>query len=79
MQHLAFLDQKPWHQIFLDLHKVYNTMDRKKTLKILADYGVCPLLRDSAGVCILHRWHLGWGNKPSAGMMIVWVGWRIRK
>jgi hypothetical protein len=42
VQHLAFLDQKPWHQIFLDLHKVYNTMDRKKTLKILADYGVGP-------------------------------------
>jgi hypothetical protein len=41
-QQLAFLDQKPWHQIFLDLHKVYDAMDWEKTLEILADYGVGP-------------------------------------
>jgi hypothetical protein len=27
VQQLAFLDQKPWHQIFLDLHKAYDAMD----------------------------------------------------
>ncbi len=42
MQQLAFLDQKPWHQIFLDLHKMYDAMDREKALEILADYGVGP-------------------------------------
>jgi hypothetical protein len=36
-QQLAFLDQKPWHQIFLDLHKAYDTMDWEKTLEILVD------------------------------------------
>jgi hypothetical protein len=39
-QQLAFLDQKPWHQIFLDLHKAYDAMDCKKTLEISAGYGV---------------------------------------
>ena len=41
-QQLAFLDQKPWHQIFLDLHKAYDTMDWEKALEILADCGVSP-------------------------------------
>jgi hypothetical protein len=41
-QQLAFLDQKPWHQIFLDLHKVYDAMNWENTLEILADYGVGP-------------------------------------
>ncbi len=41
VQQLAFLDQKPWHQIFLDLHKAYDPMDREKTLEI-SDYGIGP-------------------------------------
>ena len=41
-QQLAFLDHKPWHQIFLDLHKAYDAMDWEKTLEILADYGIGP-------------------------------------
>jgi hypothetical protein len=41
-QQLTFLDQKPWHQIFLDLHKAYDAMDREKALEILADYGIGP-------------------------------------
>jgi hypothetical protein len=40
VQQLAFLGQKPWHQIFLDLHKAYDAMDWEKTLEILVDYDV---------------------------------------
>jgi hypothetical protein len=32
-QQLMFLDQKPWHQIFLDLHKAYNNMDLGENLR----------------------------------------------
>jgi hypothetical protein len=49
-QQLAFLDQKPWHQIFLDLHKAYDAMDQEKTLEIFADYGVGP-----KALCIIQR------------------------
>ncbi len=41
-QQLAFLDQKPLHQIFLDLHKAYDTTDCEKTFKILAGYSIDP-------------------------------------
>jgi hypothetical protein len=41
-QQLAFLDQMPGHQIFLDLHKAYDAMDCKKTLDILAGYSIGP-------------------------------------
>jgi hypothetical protein len=33
VQQLTFLDEKPWHQIFLDLHKAYDAMDCKKILE----------------------------------------------
>ncbi len=38
-QQLVVLDQKPWHQIFLDPHKTYDTMDCKEILKKLVGYG----------------------------------------
>ncbi len=42
VQQLAFLDQTPWHQIFLDLHKAYDTMDWEKTLDSLSCCSVDP-------------------------------------
>jgi hypothetical protein len=42
VQQLALLDQKPWHQIFLDLHKAYDAMDWEKTLEILSGYSIIP-------------------------------------
>jgi hypothetical protein len=41
-QQLALLDQEPWHQIFLDLHKAYDAIYWEKTLEILADCGIGP-------------------------------------
>ncbi len=41
-QSLAWHDQCPLYQIYVDLKKVYNVLDREQPLKILAAYGVGP-------------------------------------
>ncbi len=41
-QSLAWRDHCPLYQIFLDLKKAYNALDREQTLNILAAYGVGP-------------------------------------
>ena len=39
---LAFRQQTPYYQIFIDLRKAYDTLDRERTIKILQGYGVGP-------------------------------------
>jgi hypothetical protein len=39
-QQLAWVDQEPLYQIYLDLRKAYNALNRGRCLKILAGYGV---------------------------------------
>jgi hypothetical protein len=39
-QQLAWVDQVPLYQIYLDIMKAYNTLDRGRCLEILAGYGV---------------------------------------
>jgi hypothetical protein len=41
-QQLAHLKQVPFYDVFLDLKKVFNSMDRKCCLLILGGYGVGP-------------------------------------
>jgi hypothetical protein len=41
-QSLAWGDQCPLYQIYVDLKKTYNALDREQTLNILAAYGVGP-------------------------------------
>jgi hypothetical protein len=43
-QQLAWVDQEPLYQIYLDLRKAYNALDWGRCLKILAGYGVGPNL-----------------------------------
>jgi hypothetical protein len=43
-QQLAWVDQVPLYQIYLDLRKAYDVLDRGRCLKILAGYGVGPNL-----------------------------------
>jgi hypothetical protein len=43
-QSLAWRDQCPLYQIYIDLKKAYDALDRERTLKILAAYGVGPKL-----------------------------------
>jgi hypothetical protein len=43
-QQLPYQEQEAWHQIFLDLHKAYNAMDRGCCLDILVGYGMGPKL-----------------------------------
>jgi hypothetical protein len=43
-QQLMWVDQAPLYQIYLDLRKAYNTLDRGQCLEILAGYGVGPNL-----------------------------------
>jgi hypothetical protein len=39
-QQLAWVDQEPLYQIYLDLRKAYDALDWGQCLKILAGYGV---------------------------------------
>ncbi len=41
-QGLAWRNQCPLYQIYIDLKKAYNALDRERTLDILAAYGVEP-------------------------------------
>jgi hypothetical protein len=41
-QQLAWVDQAPLYQIYLDLKKAYDTLDWTRCLEILAGYGVGP-------------------------------------
>jgi hypothetical protein len=41
-QSLAWRDQCPLYQIYVDLKKAYDALDREQTLIILAAYGVGP-------------------------------------
>jgi hypothetical protein len=43
-QQLAWVDQAPLNQIYLDLKKAYNALDWMQCLEILAGYGVSPNL-----------------------------------
>jgi hypothetical protein len=43
-QQLAWVDQAPLYQIYLDLKKAYNALDRTRCLEILAGNGVGPNL-----------------------------------
>jgi hypothetical protein len=43
-QQLAWVDQEPLYQIYLDLRKAYDTLDWERCLEILAGYGVGPNL-----------------------------------
>ena len=43
-QSLAWHDQCPLYQIYIDLKEAYDALDQERTLKILAAYGVGPKL-----------------------------------
>jgi hypothetical protein len=43
-QQLAWAKQEPLYQIYLDLQKAYDALDRGRYLEILAGYGVGPNL-----------------------------------
>ncbi len=43
-QQLAWVDQAPLYQIYLDLKKAYDALDQTRCLEILAGYGVGPNL-----------------------------------
>ncbi|KAL7545958.1 hypothetical protein ACHAWF_009309, partial [Thalassiosira exigua] len=42
---LAYLEQKPFFAIFIDLRKAFDAMDRGRCLRILRGYGVGPNIR----------------------------------
>ena len=44
LMQLAFWDCKPLYQVFLDLTKAYDSLDRVRTMEILIGYGVGPNL-----------------------------------
>lgn len=50
IQQLAALEQVPLYEVFLDLQKAYDTLDRERTLEILVGYGVGP-----AAIRLLHN------------------------
>jgi hypothetical protein len=43
-QQLAWVDKDPLYQIYLDLRKAYDALDRGQCLEILAGYSVGPSL-----------------------------------
>ena len=42
LQKVAALREEVLHEIFLDMHKVYDALDRSRCLGILEGYGVGP-------------------------------------
>ena len=42
LQQLAALREEVLYMIFLDLHNVYNALERSRCLEILEEYGVGP-------------------------------------
>ena len=53
-QQLAWVDQAPLYQIYLDLKKAYNALNQTRCLEILAGYGV--------GQNLLHLQKQFWDN-----------------
>ena len=45
LQQLAALREEVLYMIFLDLHKVYDALERSRCLEILEGYGVGPNTR----------------------------------
>jgi Reverse transcriptase (RNA-dependent DNA polymerase) len=45
-QELAHIQNRPLFQVFLDLKKAYNTLDRPRLLRTYQDYGMGPKLRN---------------------------------
>ncbi len=43
-QQLAWVEQEPLYQIFIDLRKAYNHLNQEKCLEIMTGYGVGPKL-----------------------------------
>jgi hypothetical protein len=43
-QQLAWMEQEPLYQVFVDLRKAYDHLDRKQCLAIMTGYGVGPKL-----------------------------------
>ena len=43
-QHLAIISPEPLLQVFLDIRKAYDSLDREKCLELLIRYGVGPNL-----------------------------------
>ena len=41
-QQLAYLEQHPLYRIFINLRKAFDTMDRRRCIKILKGYGIGP-------------------------------------
>ena len=42
LQHIISMREAILYKIFLDIQKVYNTLDRDRCLNILSGYGVVP-------------------------------------
>jgi hypothetical protein len=53
-QQLAWAEQEPLYQIYLDLRKAYDALDQGGCLEILAGYGV------GQNLLLLQKWF--WGN-----------------
>ncbi len=43
-QQLAWMEQEPLYQVFVDLRKAYDHLDREQCLAIMTGYGVGPKL-----------------------------------
>jgi hypothetical protein len=55
-QQLAWVEQEPLYQIYLDLSKAYDSLDWTQCLEILAGYTICTYLLDHAiTLLLMHR------------------------
>jgi hypothetical protein len=59
-QQLAWVDQEPPYQIYLDLRQAYDALDQERCLKILAGYTmlgqICFSFRKNSGTT--RRWYV---------------------